>query len=80
MPDRDLGERVCVYVVRRDGSALDLAGVRAALQAHHIAAYKLPEHLVVVEALPQTKVGKIDKRALREDIVARLNTEPSSTR
>jgi 2,3-dihydroxybenzoate-AMP ligase len=80
MPDRDLGERICVYVVRRDGSALDLAGVRAALQAHHIAAYKLPEHLVVVEALPQTKVGKIDKRALREDIVARLNTEPSSTR
>jgi 2,3-dihydroxybenzoate-AMP ligase len=80
MPDRDLGERVCVYVVRREGSALDLAGVRAALQTHHIAAYKLPEHLVVVEALPQTKVGKIDKRALREDIAARLNTEPSSTR
>jgi len=80
MPDRDLGERVCVYVVCREGSALDLAGVRAALQAHHIASYKLPEHLVVVEALPQTKVGKIDKRALREDIVTRLKTEPSSTR
>jgi len=78
MPDRALGERVCVYVVRRDGSALDLAGVRAALQAHHIAAYKLPEHLVVVEALPQTKVGKIDKKALREDILARLETEPST--
>ena len=80
MPDRELGERVCVYVVRRAGSALDLAGVPAASRTATIAAFKLPEHLVVVEELPPTKVGKIDKKALREDIVARLSTEPSSTR
>ncbi|PVG81997.1 2,3-dihydroxybenzoate-AMP ligase [Nocardioides gansuensis] len=80
MPDSDLGERVCVYVVCREASGLDLAGVREALQARQIAAYKLPEHLVVVDALPQTKVGKIDKRALREDIVARLQADPRVSR
>jgi 2,3-dihydroxybenzoate-AMP ligase len=31
-----------------------------------VARYKLPEHLVLVDELPLTKVGKIDKKALRE--------------
>jgi 2,3-dihydroxybenzoate-AMP ligase len=80
MPDPVLGERVCVFVVFREGASLDLAGVREALQAHEIATYKLPEQLVEVEELPQTKVGKIDKKALREDIVARLQADRAVTR
>jgi 2,3-dihydroxybenzoate-AMP ligase len=38
----------------------------------HVARYKWPEHLVVVPELPATKVGKIDKKALRADIATRL--------
>jgi 2,3-dihydroxybenzoate-AMP ligase len=37
-----------------------------------LAAFKLPERLEIMEALPMTKVGKIDKRALREGIAAKL--------
>ena len=40
-----------------------------------VARFKLPERLVVVEELASTKVGKIDKKALRTDIAARLAAE-----
>ncbi|MFG2961512.1 (2,3-dihydroxybenzoyl)adenylate synthase [Streptomyces sp. NPDC048291] len=65
-PDQELGERVCAVVVPEPGSALTLESVREALGAMEVARYKLPEHLVLVEELPLTKVGKIDKKALRE--------------
>jgi 2,3-dihydroxybenzoate-AMP ligase len=65
-PDPDLGERICAIVVAAPGSHLTLEGVRDALTAMEIARYKLPEHLVLMEELPLTKVGKIDKKALRD--------------
>ena len=37
-----------------------------------VARFKWPERLVIVAELPATKVGKIDKKALRADIAARL--------
>jgi 2,3-dihydroxybenzoate-AMP ligase len=40
-----------------------------------VARFKLPEHLVVVDELLTTKVGKIDKKALREDLARRLAAE-----
>jgi len=72
MPDPELGERVCVYAVLAPGATLTLDVVRAAMTSAHVARYKWPEHLVVVPELPATKVGKIDKKALRADIAARL--------
>jgi 2,3-dihydroxybenzoate-AMP ligase len=75
MPDRDLGERVCLFVVPRPGSAVDLDEVRSVMEAAGVARYKWPERLEVVEALSQTKVGKVDKKALREEITARTTSE-----
>jgi salicylate---CoA ligase len=75
MPDPELGERVCVYAVLAPGAALTLDAVRAAMTSVHVARYKWPEHLVVVPELPATKVGKIDKKALRADIAARLGRD-----
>ncbi|MDT7609329.1 MAG: 2-hydroxy-7-methoxy-5-methyl-naphthoate---CoA ligase [Pseudonocardiales bacterium] len=72
MPDRELGERICVYVVPRAGAAITLAEIRASMEAAEVARFKLPEELVTVPELPVTKVGKIDKNALRADITARL--------
>ena len=72
MPDPVLGERVCVYVVPRPGAIVTLAEIRAALEAAEVARFKLPEHLVTVADLPVTKVGKIDKKALRTNLAARL--------
>ena len=65
MPDRVLGERVCVYVVAKPGTTVTLDEVRAGMDAVGVAAFKLPERLVLVDELPRTLVGKIDKKALR---------------
>ncbi len=79
MPDRDLGERVCLFVVPRPGSTVDLGSVRSTMETAGVARYKWPERLEVVEALRTTKVGKIDKKALREDITAWTTSENEST-
>jgi 2,3-dihydroxybenzoate-AMP ligase len=75
MPDPGLGERVCLYVVPRPGADVTLADVRQSMENKGVAAYKLPERLVICAELPTTKVGKIDKSALRTDIAARLEEE-----
>ncbi|MCI4066456.1 AMP-binding protein [Micromonospora sp. R77] len=63
VPDAGLGEKVCAVVVV-DGAAPTLAEVRALLRDRGLADYKLPDRLDVVDALPQTSVGKVDRRAL----------------
>ncbi|MDQ4038196.1 MAG: AMP-binding protein [Actinomycetota bacterium] len=80
MPDPDLGERVCLYVVPAAGADVSLSDVRASLQARGVAKYKWPERLELVGELISTKVGKIDKKALREDLASRLARTPEGTR
>lgn len=41
-----------------------------------VAGFKLPEHLVLVDALPVTTVGKVDKKALRADVARRVAPTP----
>jgi salicylate---CoA ligase len=72
MPDRELGERVCLYAVLKPGSTLTLERVRRSLAAAGVATYTWPERLEVVDELFTTKVGKIDKKALRDDIAQRI--------
>jgi 2,3-dihydroxybenzoate-AMP ligase len=72
MPDPELGERICLYVV---GGDLDLEDLRESMRAAGVATFKLPEKLVHVTELPFTAVGKVDKKALRADIAARLAAE-----
>ena len=71
MPDPELGERVCLYAVPADGAAPALAAVRSALERAGLARFKLPDRLILVDALPSTSVGKVDKQALRADLAAR---------
>ncbi len=68
-PDPAFGECVAAFVVPRAGARLDLAGLSTALRALGLAEFKLPEHLYLVDSLPRTAVGKIDKQALRIRLV-----------
>ncbi|MHB2022692.1 MAG: (2,3-dihydroxybenzoyl)adenylate synthase [Mycobacteriales bacterium] len=72
MPDAELGERVCLYAVLRPGTGLTLDDLRQSMATAGVAAFKWPERLEIVDELPATKVGKIDKQALRDDIAQRL--------
>jgi 2,3-dihydroxybenzoate-AMP ligase len=73
MPDPVLGERACAYAVLRPGRHLDLPGLVRFLEGQRIARFKLPERLEVVERFPTTAVGKISKKALREDVARKLS-------
>jgi acyl-CoA synthetase (AMP-forming)/AMP-acid ligase II len=54
---------VAVIVPRRPGTLPTLAELRA-FAAPRLAAYKLPEDLLVVQDLPLTAMEKLDRRAL----------------
>ena len=63
-PDDVMGEVGVAFVVpRRDGAAPTLASLRS-FAGSRLAAYKLPEEVRVVEALPLTSMDKVDRRAL----------------
>jgi 2,3-dihydroxybenzoate-AMP ligase len=66
MPDAELGERVCVYVVPRGDARVTADAVRSSMERAGVARFKWPDHVELVDELPVTKVGKIDKKALRE--------------
>jgi acyl-CoA synthetase (AMP-forming)/AMP-acid ligase II len=68
VPDDVLGERACAVVVPRPGTEVTLAGVVAHLRGLDIATFKLPERLVVVDALPRNPLGKVLKRELRDQL------------
>lgn len=73
MPDERLGEKVCAYVVPAAGTATPtLHEICGFLREHKVATPKLPERLEVVEALPMTATGKIQKHLLREDVAKKL--------
>jgi acyl-CoA synthetase (AMP-forming)/AMP-acid ligase II len=63
-PDRELGERVQAFVVAR--RPLGVAELRAHLDDQGMARYKWPEFVEVVDELPLSGPGKVDRRALRE--------------
>ncbi|GIJ22937.1 (2,3-dihydroxybenzoyl)adenylate synthase [Micromonospora lutea] len=65
MPDPAVGERLCLFVQLHPGRGLTLRRLAAALTARGLAAFKVPERLVVLDELPHTPVGKPDKKALR---------------
>lgn len=64
LPDSRLGERMCACVVLAPGTELDLATVVSRLRAGGLATYKLPQRLEVLESLPATASGKIQKHEL----------------
>ncbi len=67
VPDPDLGQRVCACVALRAGAPrLDLDDLGAFLERSGLEPRKFPEQLVVLDELPLTSAGKVDKRALIE--------------
>ena len=76
MPDERLGERSCAYVVlKAPHHSLSLEEVVAFFSRKRVAKYKYPEHIVVIEKLPRTASGKIQKFLIRKDIMRRLTQD-----
>lgn len=77
MPDAYLGERSCAFVVLRTSALTDEQPPKSKdlihfLHARDLATYKIPDRIEFIAALPQTKLGKVDKKTLRQLINDKL--------
>lgn len=78
-PDSRLGERACAFVVLRLGESLDLSDVQAWMLKHQVAKQYWPERVAVIENMPTTASGKIQKFALRDRAKVFAHISPSDT-
>jgi acyl-CoA synthetase (AMP-forming)/AMP-acid ligase II len=69
LPDERLGERGCACVVLNPGCSLDFETMVARLREVGLATYKLPERLVLLEELPVTASGKVQKHEILRQIL-----------
>ncbi|MCE8024128.1 AMP-binding protein [Billgrantia aerodenitrificans] len=76
MPSPTHGERICLYAVVEPGATPpSVEELGAFLKEAGLAIFKWPERIELIDALPLTKVGKLDKANLRQRIVATLKAE-----
>jgi cyclohexanecarboxylate-CoA ligase len=68
--DERLGERACAVVVLQSGAHLDLGILSAFLLERGLSKHYLPERLVIMDELPMTQSGKIQKFRVRELVSA----------
>jgi len=80
MPDPRLGERACSYVVLKPGARLTFEEMMVFLKSQGAGVFLLPERLEIVDKLPKTAVGKIEKKSLRKDIAEKLKREGGKDR
>jgi len=76
MPDPVMGEKVCAYVIPKEGAYFDFDEMVGFLREKRIAIYKLPERLEIVDKFPMAGDGqKINKHELAEDVARKLKAE-----
>jgi len=64
--DKRLGERVCLAVILREGTALDAETALEHLDREGLSKFDMPEYFLTMDAFPLTASGKILKRELVE--------------
>jgi fatty-acyl-CoA synthase len=70
IPDSKWGEVGCAFVVPAEGGNLDAS----ALEAHcssRLAKYKAPKRFEILDSLPRTPSGKVQKHVLRDQLVGK---------
>ncbi len=69
LPDEHSGEAVTAFVVRKD-DALTADELRAFCK-ESLTGYKVPKQIFFRDSLPKTNVGKVLRRALREEVAGK---------
>ncbi|CAI1963357.1 2,3-dihydroxybenzoate-AMP ligase [Serratia marcescens] len=73
MPDALMGEKSCAYIIAN--APLKPVVLRRHLREQGVADFKLPDRFIQVDSLPLTPVGKVDKKRLRQQLDAQLQTQ-----
>jgi cyclohexanecarboxylate-CoA ligase len=81
MPDERLGERACAFIVPAEGNggAPDLEAVRAFLDERRLTRQYWPERVELIDLMPRTPSGKIQKFVLRELAESMRAEDPKPT-
>ena len=73
-PDARLGEVAVAFVTLHQGRTITTSEVAQACHGR-IASYKIPRHVLVLDALPMTGSGKVQKVKLRQEARRRLSSD-----
>ena len=65
-PDERLGERACAVIVTKPGQQIDLPELVRYLKEQKVALQYVPERIEILDAMPSTPSGKIQKFKLRD--------------
>lgn len=71
IPDDRFGETICAVVEAAPGEAPDLATLSDHVKSH-LAAYKAPRHLVLIDTIGRAPNGKVDYKRLKAHAIERL--------
>lgn len=72
IPDKASGEVPVAYVMSTEGAKLDANRIKEYLKKH-LANFKIPRHIYIVDELPLTATGKVLKRKLRDEVLSKSN-------
>ncbi|MEC0180495.1 (2,3-dihydroxybenzoyl)adenylate synthase [Paenibacillus peoriae] len=75
MPDEYLGERSCAFIIPYE-MVPTVTELKNFLRERGLAAYKIPDRIEFISVFPQTSVGKVSKKALREMITQQISSAP----
>jgi acyl-CoA synthetase (AMP-forming)/AMP-acid ligase II len=70
VPDARLGEKICAVVTLDGSAAVSIESIDATFRQIGVARQKTPELLVVLDAMPRTATGKVQKADLRQQLAA----------
>jgi non-ribosomal peptide synthetase component E (peptide arylation enzyme) len=69
VPDARTGERACAAIVAAEPTGPDVAELGEFLVSRGVAKFKVPEQVVLVDALPKNDAGKVLKHQIRAALV-----------
>ncbi|HEX7910818.1 MAG TPA: AMP-binding protein [Paraburkholderia sp.] len=78
VPDERTGEELCAWIVLRQGEGSTEEEIREFCRGQ-IAHYKVPKYIRFVNELPMTVTGKVQKFAMREEMIRYLNLTERKT-
>jgi fatty-acyl-CoA synthase len=78
VPDEKTGEELCAWIVLRQGEYASEEDIREFCQ-ERIAHYKVPKYIRFVDDMPMTVTGKVQKFAMREEMIRVLELSKTKT-
>jgi fatty-acyl-CoA synthase len=77
VPDQKYGEELCAWILLHDGQTANDDDIRAFCKAK-LAHFKVPRHVLFVDAFPMTVTGKIQKFKMRETTIEQLGLQSAA--